>query len=239
MKEQILVFNHTDKQTLGAVRCIPGLRAAENGDHIWLRGIAVSEKIDIRIRQLPALHTYFLDERNRLFPAGGVTPTGTLPSLSWQPLTTFISVELPVSVLPGKFQRPYIAQLVPSGQDKPGAALLVSLATWKAYAETAPEIRLQQVRFAVSEKEEVFIIGDLLPSIPGKEYWRHNTLLVPSGYDFDPPLITDIIEKKLNPQKGNLLVFHSSDEWELIPLSCFVPATRSAIRLTQVSHETK
>ena len=142
MKELIIVLSQTDKAALGSVRCLPGLQAAEGEDYIWVRGIAAQSTIDIRIRQLPGVHTYMLDADNHLFPPGALTPVGKLQSLKWIPLSAFITVELPVSALPGKISQQYAIRLVPSGQSQPGNALLTDLDTWKAYGEQAPLVRL-------------------------------------------------------------------------------------------------
>lgn len=239
MKERILVLNQTDKHTLGTVRCLPGLRAATDGEHIWLRGIAIAEKTDLAILQLPALITYALDQHNKLFPIGGLTPVATLKVLVWQSLMEFIPVELPVSVMPATLPEKQSIRLAASTQGKIGTALITPLTLWKAYAETAPEIRLKQVYFAVSDKAEVLLVGNPLVPLPGKEYWQYKSMLLPCGYDFDPPLLASLIESRLNPHNDFLLLFHPNGEWEQIPKSHFVQASRSAVRLTQVQDEVK
>jgi hypothetical protein len=233
MSELIIVLSQADKAALGTVRCLPGLQAAEDEGFIWVRGIPVQEKIDLRIRQLPGLHTYTLDADNHLFPPGGLTPVGKLKPLQWIPLSTYITVELPVSALPGRIHQQIAIRLVPSEQSQAGNALLTDLDIWKEYAETAPLIRLQQTRFAVSEKNKVLIMGTPLPALPGKEYVLQDTLLIPCGFAFDPPVISTLIANRFNALKESLLLFETDGSWEKIPTICFVPSTRSAIRLTK------
>jgi hypothetical protein len=233
MKEMIMVLSPTDKAALGSVRCLPGLQAAERDGFIWLRGISVREEIDLRIRQLPGLHTYTLDEGNNLFPPGGLTPVATLKAMNWVPLSTYITVTLPVSTLPGKIDQRMRVKLIPSKQSKESNALLTDLKIWKAYGETAPLVRLQHTRFAVSEENKVLIIGRPLPALPGKEYVLEGSLLIPCGYEFDPPVIATLVSDRFNPEKGSLLLFDTDGAWEEIPKEHFVQTTRSAIRLTQ------
>jgi hypothetical protein len=235
MKELILVLSQTDKAALGSVRCLPGLQAAEAEGFIWVRGIPALEKIDLRIRQLPGLHTYLLDADNNLFPPGGLTPVGKLKSLNWVALSSFVTVELPVSALPGKIDQQHAIRLVPSGRSQAGNALLTDLETWKAYAEHASLVRLQQTRFAVSEKNKVLIIGSPLPALPGREYVLQDTLLLPCGYEFDPPVICSLVITRFDPLKEALLLFDTNGTWEKIPTTAFVHSTRSAIRLTKGS----
>jgi hypothetical protein len=233
MKELILVLSQTDKAALGSVRCLPGLQAASADGFIWVRGIPALEKIDLRIRQLPGLHTYLLDADDNLFPPGGLTPVGKLKSLNWVALSLFITVELPVSALPGKLDQQHAIRLIPFGRSQTGNALLTDLGTWKAYAEHASLVRLQQTRFAVSEKNKVLIIGSPLPALPGREYVLQGTLLLPCGYDFDPPVISNLVITRLDPLKEALLLFDTNGAWEKIPKTAFVHSTRSAIRLTK------
>jgi hypothetical protein len=233
MKELIMVLSQTDKTALGSVRCLSGLQAAEEEGFIWVRGIPAQEQIDVLIRQLPALHTYVLDEENYLFPPGGLTPVGKLKPLKWELLSSYITVELPVSALPGKVNQQHPIRLVPLGQSQAGNALLTDLATWKAYGEEAPLVRLQQTRFAVSQNNKVLIVGSPLPALPGKEYVLHDTLLLPCGYAFDPPEIGNLVIARLDPSKEALLLFDIDGSWEKIPKTVFVNSTRSAIRLTK------
>ena len=233
MKELIIVLSVADKAALGTVRCLPGLQAAEEAGFIWVRGIAVNDEIDLRIRQLPGLHTYTLDADDNLFPPRGLTPVGKLQPMNWVPLSTYSTVTLPVSALPGKIGQQLPVKLVSSQRSQKGNALLTDLHTWKAYGETAPLVRLQQTRFAVSEENKVLIIGEPLPALPGKEYVLLNTLLIPCGFEFDPPVISSLIGSQFNPGNDSFLLFDTDSTWDEIPKDAFVQSTRSAIRLTE------
>jgi hypothetical protein len=237
-KEMIMVLSQADKAALGSVRCLPGLQAAEDEEFIWVRGIPAQQNIDLHIRQLPGLHTYLLDADNYLFPPGGLTPVGKLKLLNWVDLSEYVTIELPVSALPGKINQQHAIRLVPSGRSQSGNALLTDLDTWKAYGEQAPLVRLQQTKFAVSQKNKVLVMGSPLPALPGKEYVLHDTLLLPCGYEFDPPAISNLVITRLDPSKGSWLLFDISGSWEKVPKESFVRSTRSAIRFTKGgSHE--
>lgn len=92
MQEQILKIHIKDKNSLGTVRCLPGLQVAQEGDWIWLRGGFVGKKVNIQIQRLPVLETFLMDEKERLFPVGKVTPVGYLPALNWQSLPQFLPI---------------------------------------------------------------------------------------------------------------------------------------------------
>jgi hypothetical protein len=174
-----------------------------------------------------------MDEQDNLFPVGGLTPVGKLKNLQWIPVREFIQLELPTSAMPGKIGQKYPVHVVPSGTIKEGQALITSLLVWKEYAATSPEIRLKRLRFAVSEANEVLIMGTPLPAIPGKEYWMQENMLLPGGFDFELPWIASLVAGKLNPQNEAVILFNEDSSWEKIAKEAFVPATRSAVRLTE------
>ncbi|MBO9660321.1 MAG: hypothetical protein J7527_15985, partial [Chitinophagaceae bacterium] len=98
-------------------------------------------------------------------------------------------------------------------------------------------IRLNALKFAVSESNEVMIVGDLLPSIPGREYWNCNGMLLPAGFEFEAPVVASFLPGKLNRERDLLIVFNTTGKWYKIDLNFFIPATRSAIRMTKMNVE--
>lgn len=233
MKERVLILESKDLPSLGPIRCMAGLRAATHEGRIWVRGINTHEQPAPEILQLPAVQTYLLDEQERLFPPKGQTPVSELPALSWLALTEFIPVTLPVSAMPGVLAEKHPLRLRPSGSIQQGDALLTDLRIWKSYAADAPLVRLQQLRFAVSAQDKVLILGTPLPPLPGKEYVTQDHMLLPCGFDFDPPVAGRLAARQLNPLEDFLLLFDTDGSWEQIPYDHFVPATRSAVRLTK------
>jgi hypothetical protein len=233
MQELVIVLAKKDKEALGTVRCLPGLQVAEIEGTLWVRGIEAAEKPDLSIRQLPAVHTYRSDEGNYIFPTGGLTPVGKMPNVTWIPIAEFIRPELPTSALPGKVVGGYTVKLVPSDRAEAGSALLTDLAVWKEYAGTAPEVRLAQLRFAVSERNQALVLGTPLPPVPGREYWGQGNLLLPAGFDFELPLVAGLLAAKLNPRNDSFVLFNADGSWERIALSNLATSTRSAVRLSQ------
>ncbi|MFL5730611.1 MAG: hypothetical protein ACJ75J_14080 [Cytophagaceae bacterium] len=238
MKEMVLVLSVRDLDSLGSVRCVPRLSAALDGEQIWLRGIRPAEYADLKFRRIPAVNTYSLDDDDYLFAPGETTPVAKLQELTWTSMSDFIPVTLPVSAMPGVQEEKYQVRLIPSEHVERASCLKTDLNTWKTYAATAPEVRLQDLRFAVSEKKQVLIMGWPLPSVPGIEYYGKNDILIPCGYNFEMNMIWDLLPSLLNPAKDMILLIDSHSEWQKIPLDCFVNATRSAVRLTgEVSDE--
>jgi len=232
MQELIFIFNDADRESLGNVRSLEGLRAATGDGCTWLRGIFSTPEIDLKIKRLPATKIYYINEDNLLFVPGSLVPSRKLPLLDWQPLNRFLPVEMPVAAMPAHTGQQVVIKLVSTGITKTGEALLTTLPVWKAYAEEAPATRLAQLKFAVSENNEVLIMGTPLPPLPGKEYWLEKNLLLPNGYQLEIPLLANFINEKFNPQGDGVIIFDTNGSWQKIDHAFFVPAKRSAIRLT-------
>ncbi|NML37656.1 hypothetical protein HHL17_10675 [Chitinophaga sp. G-6-1-13] len=218
---------------LGTVRHLPGLEAAADATSVWLRGISAIEPVHPLLLQLPAICTWYVDNAQRLFQKGDITPTAILDnSLPWQPLPKWLTVSLPVSGMPHPVTEGAGITLIPVAQPGETTALLTTLAHWHIYGETAPAIRLQQLSFAADNKDRVLIVGHPLPAIPGKAYVKEQQLLLPAGFALQPAGITSIIIQQLDPQHEYLLLFHPDGSWERIPQHALVPATRRGIRAT-------
>lgn len=228
--ERILVLATAQRAALGTVRDQPGLRAAaDGGGQLWLRGLPAAGPLPLALRQLPALATYAADAEGRLFPGDKPTPTGRLPPLAWQPVAAFSPLAMPTAALPGQPPAPVPIRLRPSAAARPGAALLTTLAALAGYADTAPAVRLAGLRFAVSARGQALLLGTPLPPLPGQEYWASAGLLLPAGFDFEVPLVADLLAGQ---RAADVLLFFPDGQYEVIAAAHLHPVTRSAVRLT-------
>lgn len=231
--ERILVLAAARRPALGTVRDQPGLHAAaDEAGQLWLRGLPATGPLPLALRQLPALATYEADAEGRLFPAGRPTPTGRLPGLAWQPLAAFSPLAMPTAALPGQRPAPVPIRLVPSAQPRPGAALLTTLDALKSYAEAAPAVRLAGLRFAVSGRGQALLVGTPLPPLPGQEYWLSAGLLLPAGYDFEVPLVAQLLAGQRPDPAADRLLFFPDGAYEILAAAQLHPVSRSAVRLT-------
>lgn len=231
--ERVFVLAAADRETLGSVRHLPGLQAVEIADQLWLGGLPATGKLPLLVRGLPAVAIYGLDAEGRLFPNGQRTPTTRLPAgLVWQPIRAFVPLELPTAALPAQNPPSYGVRLRPSARAETAAGLLTTLAAWHAYAETAPEIRLRCLRFAVAADARVLLLGTPLPPLPGQELWLREGLLLPAGFDFEAPLLAPLLREKLQSAADDVLLFAADGSWERVLNAAILPVTRSAVRLT-------
>ena len=235
MPEFLLKLDIKDRESLGAVRCMSGLQAATKDDFIWVKGVNALIEIDKELMRLPVINTFITDEHHNLFLSTQLTPVAKLETLDWQPLTEFPEVESPVASLPGRTNAKVKIKLVSSSAERKGAALLTTLDIWTQYGETAPGSRLLATKFAVSENKEVLIVGEPLPPVPGIEYWRTGDVFIPCGYDFELSIMREFINKKINDNKGFLVLFDKNGNWQRIDKTFLVMSKRSAVRLTTIN----
>lgn len=232
MRYILFKLHERDIASLGNIRCLNSVFAAKDGNDIWIRVVDTNTAIDGKLKQLPVKSTFTLDEKNQLFLPDAVTPVAILKEMEWIPINEFIPVEAPVSNLPGKTNHKIDIKLVPSTVERRGNALLTTLNTWKEYAESAPAVRLAVLKFAMSATNEVLVIGNPLPSLPGKEYWLQNNILLPCGYEFEVPFVNTFLNNNILSGNKGVILFNTNNEWQLIDESLFVEAKRSAVRLT-------
>jgi hypothetical protein len=228
----IVVLNERDRDALADIRLLSNVEVAVDSAQIWLRIPLSNEGLATEIRQLPLVETYLLDENELLYPLGGVTPVGKLKPLSWMSLPLFMPIELPVSVMPAEVSETVTIQIVASAKEQKAMALSTTATAWLDYVISAPEVRLKRLKFAVSDANNVLIVGEPLPPIEGETYWLNNNIFMPSGYDFELPIVSELIYQKENLQNQAFLCFNTEGSHHRIEELDFVLATRSAVRLT-------
>lgn len=201
-----------------------------NDREIWVKILSKLPILENDYLKIPFEEKFLLGENDSLFPLGKLTPTRKLPKLNWKPIADFFEIDLPISAERGKSEDVYFIELEQSSEVREGTAFLTSFDNWKKFVETQANIRFQNLTFALSQYQEVLIIGTPLPSIQGKEYWSCQNMLLPAGYDFRFPLLAKQISNKLSDNQNNKIVFFEDGTWVKIPLNDFVKTTRSAVR---------
>lgn len=231
MSEWILQLDPGRKSELGSVHYMEGLSAREDGGLIWLKYVSTSADLPPALRQLPVKKIWRL-EGEYLFELNHSTPSSSLPAGNWLALPDFLPVYSPISAMPGTLPAKAAWKLSASDRIRKGDAIVTSLAAWQHYAATASSVRLDVLRFAVSAQREVLIMGEPLPPIPGIEYWLYQNILIPSGFDFENDLVADILCRKAGNDHENFFLINENASLQKIPVSFFVAASRSAVRMT-------
>jgi hypothetical protein len=231
----------TDAASLAPLRLSRGIEVAQKEPFVWVRGPSNDEKIGRLLRALPAVARYEVTAGNRLRNLESRIPSETLPALNWQPVNTWLRVEMPSSSLEGRFTErdaaantpsPVPIRIIRSTEERPIALLMTSLAEWREFTLNAPDIRLRQLRFAVDEAGNVVIRGKPLPPLPGRQFVLNVNIAVQAGFAWEPAVSADVLSRRLGVSADALALFHDDGTFSRIEDEQFVPATRSAVRET-------
>ena len=222
----------SEADALAALRLRPGLEVASLANVLWLRGPASDEELDLALRKVPGLRRFALRADGQLIADGARVPEGYLPVLRWQLLRDWLPLAMPGSLGAGVAANRVSIRLVRSVDELPANALLTEIRAWRDWAEGAPAIRLRPLRFAAAGDGRVWVEGTPLPSLPGARFHRSDGVAMPCGWKVEPNVGTPVLRRWLALAEGDTAFAPPDENWEIVKAEQFVPAMRSAVRLT-------
>jgi hypothetical protein len=199
---------------------------------IWLRGSEVSDRLNKLLWQLPGALRFDVLPGGELQPVGSRLPGGRLPAGSWVAIRTWAQIELPPAEFAGEASHRVALQLVRTAGEHDANVLLLALADWEAYGVSAPQIRLNQWRFAVSAKGMVIVHGRPLPPLPGERFFEQSGIALPCGWGWLPSIEAGSLATVWRLKPNDLALVSVDGSWQRIRADQFAKATRSAIRET-------
>lgn len=218
------------KEDLARVRHWGNLKVAVDSEAIWIKGLDYAQVQSIEVRSMPYKATYY-EKGNRLFLLGHNLPERTVPSVLWTAVDRALPVKIP-SLNHNYFgidQRIGV-NLVACNEEHDTVAAVTTRGILERYLRTAPSIRLDRVRFAWLSNEQVFLLGTPALAIPGDTYWSRKDQLIPTGFDFELFVLSDLIQQKVNPGRDHWIRWSITGSYSLIPKAHVVPLSRSAFR---------
>lgn len=214
--------------------CIPKLRIAESNDEVWLK-LTEACRND-QLRQLPGV-VYRVDQdvlirQDRRVPE---RPVGSLNELPWQSLENTTDVTLPVPKvappLDADLRRPL--QLTRGGAVVHPDGLLANIDALKAWCETAPQSRLQGLRWVTGcDDQRCLVLGKPLPPIEGIYLVADQRVLVPGGWTWTPRVDSRTVCEILDVPPDHWLLWESCQSHSMIPEQAFAVMTRASVRAT-------
>lgn len=229
---QLFEIDKSHKELLGSIRHWENVKIAFTETAIWLKDFSLDQINNADLQQIPHLVSYEAKD-NLLFLRGSLLPTKKVPSaLLWSPIKRALPVEVP-SLNHNFFgiHEKVDVKIVRSEIEKEAFALLSSIATAKEYIETAPEVRLKNLEWTVLE-DKVLLFGTPLLPIKGVAFWKNKNAFLPAGFDYELPILSDIIDKKINADGQNYMLWQSDSSCVLIPKSGIKPLSISSFRNT-------
>ena len=221
------------KDKLSQIRVWNTLRMAIDENDIWVRGIPPNQLYSPEIRSIPFKKIYYQQD-NALFLLGGNLPEARLKtSLLWSPISKALPVEAPTyNFNYFGVQERVDFKLVASTTEQEAKALIVELNVLEKYIVKAPAIRLKGIQWTIINRKALLVGSPLLP-IPGKSYWQRHQFLLPSGYDFEYPELSDYYRKNLQQTHEQYIILQPDNTYFKITDEQLKPLSRSSFRLSQ------
>ena len=206
---------------------------ASNADVIWVRGPQSDEDVLSALRTLPGRH-FTANDTDGLVPVGRRLVAKPVPQGTWQLLRQWISVSLPPARWAGRSDTTMPLKLTPSKAVRPATAVLTTIEQLSSFASTALDIRLQRLQFAMNQQGHVFVIGTPLPAVSGQRFWIQNDVAVPAGMCWTPNVDAPTVRQTMTDKAG-MVVWFSTEHWELIPEDAFTAVARSSLNASQAT----
>jgi hypothetical protein len=228
-------MSRADAASLGPLRLIPGILVLVDEESIWIRGDGSDESIDLPLRKLPAARFHIVDE-NKLLEPGKRIPRGVLPVGEWVAIADWLQPVAQTAALPGTAPAKTTLTWGFSDRVEEARILRTDPETFRAWALRVARVRLEGLRFAVSESGSVLIWGEPLPPIPGRRFVERDAVAWPCGMACEPAVDAKILREITCAAQGDhaedLIVFNDDGSFTAIPQSAFVAMTRASVRLS-------
>jgi hypothetical protein len=221
------------KNHLGHIRDWSNLKLAQEDGTIWVKDFTMEQVGASALLQIPFKHIYYTKE-HLLFEQNSTVPTRKMPTgLLWTPIDRALPLTLATTVLDNAMSLPKNLQatLIPATTEQEAIAILATIEDVKKYVEQAPSIRLQGLRWVLLETG-VFIMGKPLLPINGKTFWKYKDFLIPSGYDFELPILNEIISNTINADKEQYILWNLKNEYSAFDKEQLQAFNLSSFRLT-------
>lgn len=221
--------NHKDD--LARIRHWSNLKVGLDGDTIWIKDLDYTQIISVEVRSIPFKTTYY-EKANRLFLLDHNLPERNLPSLLWTSIDRALPVTIP-ALNHNLFGTPERIQinLAPRNTETDTVAATASFHVLEQYINHAPAMRLDRIRWVLLHGEALLLGTPPLP-IPGNTYWARKDHLIPTGLDFELFILSDLIQRKINPGRDHWILWTASGSYSLVPKANFATLTKSSFRLT-------
>lgn len=229
--EYIISIDYKNRDYLGGIRHWTNLKLATNESTIWIKNFTFKQIESVEIKSIPYKNVFYIKD-NKLFPYGSSLPVKNAPSLLWSPIEVGLPIKLP------KQNHNYFGlkekievKIIPSDKMQEPSALLTSIEILGKYIQTAPSVRFINLLWTIVDPFRVFIIGIPILPIPGETYWSQKDFLIPTGFQFETNLLTDLIYKKID-QKNKWIIWNINSTYKEISKESFIPLNRSSFRLS-------
>jgi hypothetical protein len=218
---------------LSQLRLTPAIEVAEAGEEVWLRGRSADEGLSALLQALPAKVRYEWRPPDGLRQVDQRIPCGRFPNLQWQPLHSWLLVDVSPAALPANIPIAVPLRLKRSGQEHEPNLLLTRISDLRNFASQAARVRLERLTFAAAPDGRVLVRGNPLPSVPGLRFVLHEGVGVPAGFAWVPAVSKEVLARRLGASAEALVLWHEDGTISRFHSEQFVAATLSAVLATE------
>lgn len=206
---------------------------ASDTHHVWARFNARSQHLMQQARAMPVERFVLVDRW--LMREGGRVAVAELPELDWQPIKKVIQFQFPWIGEAGRLAnvQSLTWQLTRGGIETPSAAAIIEWNTLVQWVDTAPQWRLDKLRYCISQQAgqcHALVLGTPVPPIQSQYLVAKQHVLIPAGMHWLPELEPSLVQQSFDVQSGQWLLWRATDDWCLIDDEMLVPLSRASVR---------
>ena len=217
---------------LGKIRHWNNLKIATEDTHYWVKDFSFEQINSLEVKTIPYKQIYYTQD-HKLFKKDSLLPDRNIPSLLWTPVERGLPVELPSYNFNFFGVNDKIGiKLVPSENEKPVLGMIIDREVLEEYIQNAPAIRLTKLIWTILNETSVFIIGEPNLPIRGEIFWKNTNFFLPIGYDFELPILSNIINQVIDPEERTYIVFSKNSDYFLVEKTDFQTLSLSSFRLS-------
>lgn len=228
----LLQIRVDEKERLGAIRHWQNLKVAFDNTVIWVKDFSKEQINSIEVKQIPFTELFYL-KNNLLFKYNSLVPEKKMHSgLLWTPINRALPVEL------SNYNHNFFGinervsiKLIESSTEHEPHALLTTINDAQNYITTAAAIRLKNLRWVIVNNELLIIGKPLLPLI-GKTFWLKNDFLLPTGFDFELPVLEKSLQRLVNPNNDKFIIWYKDASYACIDKNDAATLSISSFRKT-------
>lgn len=234
--ERINYFLQIDvdnKEHLASVRKWNNLKVAFDKNTIWISNFEFYQIDSLEVKTIPQKKLFY-SKNGKLFLLNSLLPDCKEPSLLWTP----IERALPIEIL--KYNHNYFGltekieiKLIKDTTEKKVEVLYTSLDDLLSYAETAPKIRLDKIKWVLINNENVLLFGTPILPINAEAFYKIENAIIPTGYKMELEILHKTVNEKINPENDSWIIWNTDSNYYKVEKSILKQLSLSSIRKTK------
>ncbi len=232
LKNIIVSIKKKNKSSLYNIRHWENIMIASDNDYFWLKNFTEKQLSSIDLKRINSIKIYEI-KYFLLFLKNSSLPEKKMPfGILWNSLHKALSIELPNI----NKTTPHVAQLVEptlikANQEHTTVALLIDSTILKQQINKTLNSQFKDLTWTIIN-DKALIIGSPILSLPGDSYYRIENHIIPNGFEFENLALLEVLDKKLNPNFNQIVLWNKKSEYTLIPKNAFNQFSRSSVKLS-------